>query len=513
MLMNTFIKLRDIILNTFKEKSVQKWIPDTIIILFGILYIIMVICNHYFFRTWTWDYGSYNFAFCDYAHFHISDNPLFAPHISFLQDHVSFTFMLFIPLYWLLNWLTGTYTLSLIQTFIILYGGWAVYKLIEFRTSDKRLIILALLLYFALYGRWASFCSACNLAIIGASMIPVLLYYFEKKKFLPAALVLAFIFLTREDMPLWTFFIGIFLLMTHYKDKKYRIASLLLILLSLGYFLFTFKVIIPLLETPYKKYDLFNYAVLGKNPYEAIVFIATHPLKTLELLFVNHSGKGIYDSVKFEFYYVYFLCGGFLLFYRPKYLLLFIPLVAKKMFNDDPIRWSIESYYSIETVSILPIAVCLIISEIKNAKRKNILIAIVLFCSLGVTTFKLLEKGRALNYDNTNFAFYKGSMYHADFNVKKVNHLLKLIPSDAKVSASGTIVPHLAYRPVIYYFPKVDDAEYIAVFTDKNTYPLNKMEFENELNKYSNTDNWTTLLNDFPLLILKKEKKSQVPKR
>jgi uncharacterized membrane protein len=500
-------------MNYFKNcplKAEYSWLLYLFLAFFGVLYFTMVFCNHYFFRTYCFDYGSYNFAFYDFAHFRVSDSPVFPPHINFLQDHVSFTLILFIPLYWTLGWLTGTYTLSVIQTFIILFGGWAVYKLIELKTSSKLLSVLALLQYFTLYGRWASFCPACNLAIIASSIVPVFLYYFEKKNFSSALMFLVFILLTREDMALWTFFIGVFLLFSHLKDKKYRMGSLIVILLSLAYFIFTFKFIIPHLETQYKKFSLFNYSALGKDPSEALCFIIAHPFKTIKLLFLNHSGIHSYDVTKFEFYYVYFLCGGFLLLYRPKYLILFIPLIAKKMFNDDPIRWSIESYYSIEIVSTLPIAVFLIISEFSSRKVKNILIVVVCFNSLAVTTFKLLEKGRRLNCDNTNFAFYRSTMYTSGFDVKKVYRHLELIPSDAKVTASVTILPHLAFRPNIYNFPKVEDANYIVVFRDRDTYPLGLAQFDKEIDKYLSDSSWNIKIDDYPLLILKKEKKQKI---
>lgn len=486
----------------FDKKTAAIWLPYITILLFGCLFLVMVFCNHYFFRTWAWDYGSYNFAFYDYAHFRISDSPLLIPHMNFLQDHVSFTFMLFVPLYWLLTWIFGTYSLSIIQTLFILIGGLALYKLLEFKTSSRLLSWLALIQYFTLYGRWASFCSACNLAIIAASAVPVFLFYFEKKKFLPSFFVLVFILLAREDTALWTAFIGIFLLVSHFKDKPYRYASIIVIVSSIAYFVFIFKVVIPLLETPYVKYSLFNYSALGDSPSEALVFMIRHPLKCIELLYMNPTGNQAYDPVKIEFYYVYLVSGGFLLFYRPRYLLLFIPLILKKMYNDAPIRWSIESYYSIEVISILPIAVFLIISEMKGRLARQVLIATVCIGSFGMTVFKLLEKGRPLNYVDTNFAFYKSSMYKADFDVKKVRHYLRLIPRDAAVSASGTLNPHLAFRPKDYYFPRIDDAEYIVVMNGRDTWPLEKEQFREEINKYLLSDNWLKLVDDYPLLIL-----------
>ncbi len=480
--------------------------------LFGLLYLLIVICNHYFFRTFCFDYGVYNFAFYDYAHFRLSDCTLYhIEHANFLQDHVSFTFILFIPFYWLFGWLTGTYTLSIIQVFIILYGGWAVYKLIEFKTAKKLLAILALLQYLAIYGRWTMFDADCNLAIIASSLIPVFLYYFDKEKYIPAGLAFIFILLTREDMALWTFFIGIYLLITYFNSKTGKIASSIVIAISLAYFLFVFKIVIPLLETPYKQYTLFEYSSLGKTPTEALLFMLKNPFQAVKLFFVNTSGNPLYDKTKLEFYFVYFLCGGFLLFYRPRYLLLFIPILAKKMLNDSPLRWSIDTYYSVEFISILPLAVFLIISEIRIKYIRNIILVFVCLSTTFITVYKLgNHRNSSVFWSDFKHAFYKSKMYKSDFDVKKVYEYLKIIPRDAKVSVSESIAPHLAWRKTIYNFPKVKDSDYIVVFSDRGTYPLSQEQFDYELKNYLQSDNWNIKVNNWPLIILKREKNQKI---
>ena len=44
----------------------KKNIPVFVLIFFGIILSTMGILNHYYFRTYTYDYGNYNFAFWDY---------------------------------------------------------------------------------------------------------------------------------------------------------------------------------------------------------------------------------------------------------------------------------------------------------------------------------------------------------------------------------------------------------------------------------------------------------------
>jgi uncharacterized membrane protein len=481
--------------------------PWVIISVFALIYFLIVVCNHYFFRTFSFDYAAYNFAFYDYAHFRNSENGIyFIPTMTFLQDHVSFTLMIFTPLYWLFGWITGTYTLLLIQTVFILCGGLAVYRLILLKTRSNLLSVLALLQYFFIIGRWTSFWSDCNLAIIASSMIPVFIYFFETKKLIPTLLSFLFILTSREDMALWTAFIGLFLLIYHYKDTMLRNLSAGVIILSVIYFILVFSIIIPAIETPEKKFSLFNYSALGKGPSEALRFMISHPLETIRLFFINQSGKPVFNDIKPEFYIYYLSFGGFLLFFNPKYLLIYIPILAKKMLNDEPIRWSIETYYSIEFVSMLPVTTFLIISEFKNKHLRNSLTGIVCATTLLFTIYAMDSPNRRLRwFDDRKYAFYKSTMYKADIDVNKVYGYLKLIPPDAKVSASGTIAPHLAFREKIYYFPRVDDAAYIVVFQNRDIYPLTRDQFNARLDSFKNSSDWKTIVNDSPILILKRK--------
>ena len=111
--------------------------------------------NHYLFKTFTYDYANYNFAFWDYAHFRISQLPTFRG--NFLQDHFSFTLMYFIPIYWLLNWLTGSYTLIILQNLMILAAAWYSWKIIRLKTENVWLTSGVLLYFFLLFGRYSAF--------------------------------------------------------------------------------------------------------------------------------------------------------------------------------------------------------------------------------------------------------------------------------------------------------------------------------------------------------------------
>jgi uncharacterized membrane protein len=237
-----------------------------IMVVFGCIFYTIVIANHYYFRTYAFDYADYNFAFWDYSHFHMNMVPcdkVFDTHRTFIEDHFSLTLMYFVPVYWLLNWLTGSYTLLVILVTLILCSAGALYRLIKLKTNDDWLAVISVLYYFLLQGRYASFKTDSNILTIICCFIPIFLLYFESRKYIVAFVFFILLLFSREDMPLWFIFIFITLIIWHWKERKivgYCIAG---ILVSIIYFILLFKVLIPMVETPGNHYALFQYSALG----------------------------------------------------------------------------------------------------------------------------------------------------------------------------------------------------------------------------------------------------------
>ena len=470
---------------------------------FGILLFTMGILNHYFYRTYTYDYGNYNFAFWDYAHFRISPIPTFRG--NFLQDHFSFTLMYFVPVYWLFNWLTQTYTLILIQYSLVLVAAWYSYEIIKLKSDNFWLGVGVLVYSFVLLGRYTTFTCDVNLAVMSACFIPVFIYYFETKKYLIALAILLLSLFSRENIPIWFVFIFVVLIIQHRKDKKVVLYSLIGIAISIVYFILLFKVFIPSIETPGVKFTLFNYSALGATPGEALSFIFQNPFESIRMFFINHSNDPANDGIKAEFYWVYLISGGFVLLLRPQYLIWFIPIVAQKVLNDNPVRWGIASYYAIEIVTLLPLSVFLVISSLKSKSLQTGLTIAVCIATLSVTIHKLdVNNNQIPDYlTPAKVKIYDKRFFETPYDIKRVNQLLKQIPPKAKVSASNYLLPHLAQRQFIYFFPDVRDAEYIAFSVFDNNYLLSHEINEQHRNNYLSDPNWEIAGREFPVFLLK----------
>ncbi len=464
----------------------------------------MGILNHYFFRTATHDYGNYNFAFWDYSHFKLSTIPTFRG--NFLQDHFSLTLMYFVPVYWLLNWLTQTYTLIIIQCALIVIAVWYSYKIVKLRSENIWLGTGIMLFYFLLLGRYTAFSADVNLAIISSCFIPVFLYYFFTKKYFLSFIILFLSLFSRENIPLWFIFIFAVLIIDQRKNQKAVLIATAGMVISVLYFILLFKVFIPSVETEGISYSLFNYSALGATPGEALAYILRHPIDAIKLFFVNHKNNPTYDYVKAEFYWVYLISGGLVLFFRPKYLIWFIPIVAQKVLNDNPTRWGIASYYSVEVVTLLPLSVFLAIASFKTSWLQKTVIIMVCVGTLFMTIVKLEPSNRRIPWtlNTSKEKVYSKAFYTTPYHIKEVNKLIKIIPANARVSASNYILPHLAQRKSIYYFPNIKDAEYIVFSVFDNHYLLTHMQNENERNKYFSDTNWKLVGSSFPVFLFKK---------
>lgn len=475
--------------------------------LFGALFFTIVIANHYFFRTTTFDYGTFNFELWDYAHFRISRFPfIYWVKVNLLQDHFTFLLMYFIPIYWIINWLTCTYTLDIITIIFILWSGWATYKLILLKSGDGWLGIGSLLYSFLLFGRYSAFSVDGHIGVIIPCFIPVFLYYFESRKYVLSAFLFILTLFSREDMGLCFFFIFIVLLIWHWKEKKLVRMIVLYMFVSLVYFILVFKILIPMVNTPDKQYSMFNFSALGSDPGSAFIFILKHPVKSIKMLFVNHLDNPLYNGIKVEFYKVYLISGGFVLFFRPQYIIWFIPLIAQKMWNDDPIRWSIETYYSTPTIAMLPISVFVILSNLKVKKLNYFLTVIICILTLYETIHKMNPDYHLL-WSNTRAKgdIFEPEFFHPPFDAKKIHSDLNLIPDDAKVCASESILPHLSQRRCIYEFPDIEDADYIAIFAFHDWYRCSEKEYFTQRDKIICSAAWNLIANDFPFLLFKKE--------
>ena len=234
---------------------------SSVIIGFTILFSIISLVNHYLFRTNGQDYGIFNQALWDYAHFRINSNSVLQPGFgNLLGDHFEILLMLFSPFYYIF----GAYTLLIIQIIAIIIGGQGIYKFVELISNNRKLALAAIIQFFLFFGIYSSLAFDYHNNVIGAMAVPWIFYFFKKGQWNQTIFAFIAFLLSKENMALWGFFIFAGLMIQYRKDRKKLVMSAIFAIASIIYFLIIVKYVIPALSTG-GDYRHFRYAALGSN--------------------------------------------------------------------------------------------------------------------------------------------------------------------------------------------------------------------------------------------------------
>ncbi len=510
---NVSLKLLSIVKN-------QPWLL-LIFFLFAGVFASITFVNHYFFRTYGWDLGINHNAIWDYAHFRWNDCMIMLPHKAFsnvLSDHFSLYPLLISPFYWVF----GTWTMLLLQFASILFGGWGVYRFVQYLGASPLLARIALVHFFGFYGIYSALGFDYHDNVVAAMFVPWLLLAFHTKKWKQAVLFSVLIMISKENMALWLVFIGFGLFFRGMitKDKSLLIWSGSLLLTALVFFILVIKVIIPSLALPGGEYMHNSFTALGKDFGEVLKNIFLHPLDALFLLVENHLGQIEYDGIKKETYIALLFAGGIALVFTPEYLIMLLPILGQKMFNDDPSRWGINYHYSIEFAPLIVIAFYTVLLKLPHYKhlfrfvqpnslphqRIHVVGAFVGVSLCIGSTIHFMDNRVSTWYKRENVKFYSAEHWQQNFDASETHALLASIPEDARVSAQSALAPHLAFRDYIYHFPYIGDANYVALFViDPNPYPLSWDEYEKMIIDMKNSGKWEVFKENNAVLILKKK--------
>jgi uncharacterized membrane protein len=309
---------------------------------------------------------------------------------------------------------------------------------------------------------------------IAAALLPWLFVFVRRKKLIGATIIFFAILIAKENVSLWIAFVCLGLFVEYRRDKKWRKVLLAGFGLSLTYFVLITFIVMPAISGQ-ASYPHFNYAVLGENPSEAIIFLITNPIQSIKAFFTNHAADPAGDYVKLEFIVLLLVSGLYVLIRKPAYLLMLIPLFFQKFFHDNISMWGFNDQYAVEFAPVMAIG---IFSSIATLKR-NIIKRMLLFLSLAgcmAASIRIMDN-TVMFTDKSRIRIYKAAHYNRNYDIAKVYAAMELIPADAIVSAQSPFVPHLALRDRIYQFPIIRDAEYIVFSVHELPYPLSEDQF------------------------------------
>lgn len=442
--------------------------------------------NHYNYHTDAYDLGIYNNSIFQYSHYFNNHHPLGHESVTnFLGDHFSLYTIFFSPLCFLF----GTYTLLIVQIATIIIGGLGVYKLVKKWHPDSFLPDAALFHFLAFYGILSAMAAEYHDNVVASMVVPWLIYFLNEGRLKPAAFMAVLICVGKENMPLWLFCICIGLALVYWKDKRKRLFALVTGFSALIYAVIIIKVVMPSMVKQEYQHAHLTYSILGSTPGEVLINLFTKTRYIFTAIFTNVTPYNYFDGIKGETFMCLLLSGGLGLLIRPEYLIMVLPIIAQKMFNDDMTKWGINSHYSIEFVPIVVIAFYSSLMYFKGARFK---IAISLFfCLLTYsTTFCKMYNRKSQWYSEGLGSLFSEHHYFSFFNKTDVENTISKIPDNASLSALSCFVPHVAFRKEIYMFPDIHTADYIFVAETPRAYPLQGDALHNELMKYKNSPDW-----------------------
>jgi len=456
--------------------------------------------NHYCFRTYTLDLGTYTNALYDYAYFHANDSSTFkeVPE-NLLADH----FDLYLPLISPLVYLFGTYTLLIVQLIAVLAGAIGIYRYFEFTapaTNQKRFALIYFLLFFGIF---AAFSFDYHSNVVATMLVPWLLLAFAKGQLKRIIWLSIFLLIAKENMSLWMIFIGFGLAYLHFKNKQLRYFALGIAGCSTLYFVLVTGVIMPALSNS-GHYPHFHYSVLGTGAGEALIQLISHPIDSFRILFVNHTIFPENDFVKAEFWIVIGVCSIFCLLRKPIYLFMLIPIFAQKLFHDNSAMWGINQHYAIEFAPLLTIGSFEAIAKFRTKHWIKITSFIAVFCSL-TCAIRVMDNTVAYA-EKARVRVYKAAHYSREFSIEEAYTVLQQIPENAIVSAQSAFVPHLSIRESVYQFPIIRNATYIVLSPVDNPYPLSPALFSHKKDSLVNSSAWKVVIENKSFVLLKKNK-------
>ncbi len=475
--------------------------------MFALIYSLISIVNHYQFRTYSLDLGVFNNALYSYAHFK-SNYLIPTSNVSgtnFLGDHFSPITFLYAPFYYLF----GSYSLLIIQIASVLFGGAGIYSYCKLKFPAGYIPLIITFQFFGIWGIYSALSFDFHNNVVGAMLVPWLVYFHEKNKKNLFLIFFVLILISKENMALWLAFIMLGLVLKRgAKNFKSVLAfEFPLIAFSLIYFVLVVSIIMPWLQNLNSNSQLYRYSSLGNSLPEIINSMIRHPGSVFRMLFENTLNNEKYSGIKTEMHLMVLASGGLLLFYRPYYLIMLLPIYAQKLFTNDFILWGINAQYSIEFAPILSLALADSVASFNSTKTRYY-VCILYTISTHFFNINSIDHRKSQGYNSGNTRYYSPDHYNPYLDLPSIYMGLKLIPDDAALSASNTLVPHLANRDEIYTFPIIKDAEYIAVLdtsTNISTYPASKKAYAAKIDSCKKSGAFSTVYDKGQLLILKKK--------
>lgn len=402
------------------------------------------------------------------------------------ENHLAGHFDLYLPLLSPWSYLFGSYSLLVVQWAAIVAAGVGIRKLLV--EQHAVLARMAQWAFFMFYGVHNALAFDYHSNVVAAALLPWLFLALQREQLRQASLWALLILIGKENMSLWMVFIALGLAWEYRHHPAIRRWCWQWTSISAVYFVVVVGVVMPLLSHT-DEYRGFLYSQLGEGPLQAVVYLLQHPLQAFQLWFYADLRDALPDPYKMELWKFMLYSGGALLLFRPHWFLMLVPILAQKLWHDNPYMWGIGGQYSIELAPILIIGV---FGGLARWPLRSWSLAIGLLQWAGIIAISAQNMNETVVFnEKSRLRIFAQEHYQQPaIQVEEVHALLQSIPPEAAVAAHAALVPHLALREHIYQFPRVGEANYLLLCPAMGTYPLSWECYEEVLQQQLHLRDW-----------------------
>ncbi|WP_231733480.1 DUF2079 domain-containing protein [Arthrobacter sp. NIO-1057] len=392
----------------------------------GILYVIHSFLRYSRFESRGYDLGIFDQAVRQYSMFKAPIVPIKGVGFNLLGDHFHPILVLLAPFYWIWNdprMLGIVLALLLISTAIPVY----LFTRPRFGHLGALLTSVALLL-------WWPFQAIVNWdfheVAMGVPIMAWIIWAFDKGRYWLVVGLATSLLTVREDMGITMVAVGIVLLF----HRQWFKAALTAVLGLLGYLAVT-GYLIPLFS-PEGEFSYWQYTALGATAGAAVVFLITHPLQSIAILF-NH-------QLKWALWLLTFAPFVLLPFASP-YLILGAPLFLSRLFNDRLNTWAPVYQYDAIMAPIVILSAVHVLHKLAvrfNWKRAGIFgPAWLVSISVIATLFfpMVFPLGKTIT----------GQGWPSAELIAAKQKAVATIPDGVCIEAADSVVPHLTTRTYV----------------------------------------------------------------
>lgn len=432
--------------------------PYLLALLFTAVIFQVMVNKHNAFNTRTYDFARFDQAIWNVLNGRFLYTTI--DHRSILGNHFSPYMALLAPLF--LLW-PDERMLFLAQAASLAVAGLILYVMVRRRSATLApWFLLAFYLNPALHDVAVFEFRRIALAV---PFLALALYAIDLRKRWLMLFALIIALLCKEDVGLFVFGVGLFLLIFQ-RDWRWGGAMMLLgAVWAVGVSLW----VIPAFREPGTEYpQLFYFDYLGNSYGEILATLRRDPLLLPRQILSVERLMGLLR--------VFLPLGLFLPFLGADWLLIAGALLALLWLSGDSEMYQLEKWYTAPLLPIFFAAVAVGLDRLSPQWKRWGTVWLVAASVLGFIWVSPLPGGGR----------YEPSLYNVDEHAQLGLQMVAAVPSTASVATQPHYTPHLAHRQSIYHYPwikiGVENIDYFLFDRHSSPYPLSQEELDGEIN-------------------------------